>query len=348
MTSPSARQHGTRQLERLCALLRLSALEIQRAKDLFGLLSESWGGRPLDQGPAWPSEITGDGAPYEFSLAFDDQSELRFLAEVGATPRTQDSAWRAALATTERLANRYDLPLDRLHAIQDLFRPIHEGLHFALWHAVCLRPSEPPDIKIYLNPSARGPALAAACVEQALVRLGFAETWAFLRSEVLRDGDRLIYFSLDLSHAKAARVKIYLVHPGRVAADLEPILATDPSYVPGGGSAFIRAVLGRDGPPQRPLGTCHAFTSESSDRPHSVTLHIPLVGAFESDAAPFQAMLGYLSDQHQDTLAKAIAAITPRSLESAAGLFQWVSMRWRKGQGRLTMYLCPEAYRIGA
>jgi DMATS type aromatic prenyltransferase len=346
----SAREYGLQQLVRLCDAIRLPESDKTNAVALFGLLSETWDQRPRRSGPEWRSDITGDHSPYEFSLAFDgEHCELRFLMEVQTHPMAMGSAWRAALEACERLSREFDVPLDRLQKIQDLFEPKSPDLRFGLWHAVCLRPSEPPDIKVYLNPNAQGPEVAAARVEQALVRLGFSNTWDFLANQVLKPRDRLAYFSLDLSRNTSARVKIYIVHPGLTAAETEPLMATDPAYTSGQARMFCQDVLGGEGPFRgRPVGTCFAFTEDRNEGPYTTTLHLPLTGYVENDMQSARALLQVLEPSQRSTLSAALAAITARPLDAGAGLIQWVSMRWSKGQSRMTAYLCPEAYRAFA
>lgn len=343
----TAQQYGLQQLVRLCDLINLRESDKTNAVALFGLLSETWGQRPLSSGPEWASDITGDHSPYEFSLAFDgDRSELRFLMEVQTQPMTMESAWRASLDACERLSREFDIPLERLREVQDLFEPKSPDLRFALWHAVCLRPGEPPDIKIYLNPNAQGPEVAAIRVQEALARLGFSNTWKFLSTEVLRPRDRLAYFSLDLSRNTSARVKIYIASPGLTADEAEQLMETGPGYVSGEARRFCRNVLGGDGPFEgRSAGTCFAFTEEHDERPYTATLHLPLTGYVENDMQPARALLGYLGPSQARTLSAALAAVAARPLDAGAGLIQWASMRWHGSQSRMTTYLCPEAYR---
>ena len=347
---PSARQYGLQQVARLCDAIKLPEHEKAAAVRLFGLLSESWAQRPLSSGPEWLSDITGDHSPYEFSLAFDGRRcELRFLMEVQSHPMTMESAWGASLEACERLSREFDAPLERLREVQHLFEPKCSDLRFALWHAVCLRPSEPPDIKIYLNPNAQGPEVAAERVEEALARLGFTNTWKFLSTRVLKPRDRLAYFSLDLSRNTSARVKIYLAQPGLTADEAEQLMETDSGYVSGEARVFCRNILGGDGPFDRHTGgTCFAFTADRNERPYTTTLHLPLTGYVENDLQPARALSRYLAPSQADMLSAALAAVAARPLESDAGLIQWASMRWNDGGSRLTTYLCPEAYRAFA
>lgn len=344
--SITPRRHGLQQLNRLCSVVGLSHDDAARAGVLFDVLAQTWPERPLALGPDWLSDVTGDHTPYEFSLAFDGAlTEVRFLAEARASEMNPHSAWEAGCAATRRLAALLDVPLRRFEEIDDLFVPASTESRFALWHAVCLRPGESPDLKIYLDPNAHGASNARARVGEALERLGLAAAWRFVAREALRAQDTLAYLSLDLSRAQGARVKVYMVHPGIDSGEIERLVATDPASIPGAASHFCRTILGSD-PPYlgRPLGTCFAFT-QGGERPHSVTLHIPLVGYLESDADVVPGLHHLLDPSQQHVLAAATAAISTRSLASASGLFQWVSMRWSGGRGRMTLYVCPEAYR---
>jgi DMATS type aromatic prenyltransferase len=346
LAAVTPRGYGLAQLSRLCHVVGLSDDDVAQARALFDVLAQTWSERPLGQGPDWPSDITGDHTPYEFSLAFDGPlTELRFLAEAHAHPMNMQSAWQASLAATERFATLLDVPLDRLRRISDLFVPTSSDSRFALWHAVCLRPGTQPELKVYLNPNAQGTANARANLGEALERLGLTKAWQFLVRGVLRPEDALAYLSLDLSHARDARIKVYTVHPGIEAEGVERLLATDIEAIPGAATEFCRRILGSDPPyASRPLGTCFAFTSAKSERPYSTTLHIPMAGYFANDAEALPGLRHHLDAAGCDVLDAAIEAMSRRDLASGRGIFQWVSMRWRGGRGRMTVYTCPETY----
>lgn len=345
-TPQTIQAHGEWKLSRLCEAIGFEAGET--ALHVFRLLAESWGNLSRDEVPEWRSDITDDHSPYEFSVAFDgSQFELRFLMEVQARPMTVYSSWAVGLATCERLHRELGTPLNRLRLLEDLFEPSDPEARFAMWHAVCFRPGDPPDVKIYLNPQARGLAVAGALVEEALERLGYSRTWRFLSREVLKPRDRLAYFSLDLSARSSARVKIYLAQPGITADEAERLMATDAGYAPGVATDFCRAVLGGDGPfDRRPGGTCFAFTEDRDDRPYSTTLHLPPRAYVGDDRQVALRIRQFLEPAHRDTLQAALEAVAGRPLEAGVGLIQWVSLKRRNGQNRVTTYISPEAYRV--
>jgi hypothetical protein len=198
-----------------------------------------------------------------------------------------------------------------------------------------------------LKPQARGPEAASALVEQALTRLGLSKTWRFLSEEVLKPIDRLAYFSLDLASRRSARVKIYLAHPGLTTERAEQLMATDVGYTGGVATEFCRSLLGGDGPfDGPPVGTCFAFTEESDGRPHTTTLHIPARGYVADDQCSARAISQHLDPAQQDILRSALATVAKRPLEAGLGLIQWVSLRRRNDQNRVTTYISPEAYQV--
>lgn len=341
----SFRAHGGAKLSALCDAIGFGA-EKERALGLFDLLLQGWGEEPIGREPGWRSDITDDHSPYEFSLACDgDHLELRFLIEAQKYPMDLRAGWEAALAACERLHRELGTPLERLRAVEDLFVPENQAARFSLWHAVGLRPGDAPDIKVYLNPAARAPGAEPALIGEALRRLGFAGAWRYLTEAVLRRADRLSYFSLDLSAHDAARVKIYLAHPGVTAEHIERLMAADPGYAPGVATAFCRAMLGGEGPFEgKPVLTCHAFTAGSDGRPHSTTLHLPIRDYVDDDLRAAHRILEYLGPARRPTFQAALSALAGRPLEAGVGLIQWSSFKRRAGQNRLTFYLSPEVY----
>lgn len=340
MNLRDVRARAVTKLSRLCEAIDFGE-DTETALRLFRLLSESWD----RQGDfEWQSDVTDDHSPCEFSLAIDgDQRELRFLMEVQGHPMTLQSGWDAGLAAFERLHEEIGIPLARLRLVEDLFAPAAPQARFALWHAVCLRRGQAPDVKVYLNPQAWGPDKAGALLQQAMERLGLANAWHFLSTQVLTPRDRFAYFSLDLSEHPSARVKIYLAQPQLTAEYAERLLATNSDYAPGVARAFCQTILGGEGPfERRPGGTCFAFVEGSDGRPYTTTLYLPPAAYVDNDQQTADRIYPHLEPEHRATLRAALEAVAGRPLDAGVGLIQWVSLKRRNGQNRITTYISPE------
>jgi DMATS type aromatic prenyltransferase len=335
---------GTRRLRALCRTLGYEAAQAASAEAIFRSLGESWGRRRAGGLPPRESDITDDHTPFEFSLAIDgDAPELRFLTEVQGTAPSVRSDWEAGLAATQRLAAEYGFALERFSRVQDLFEPTVDCPRFALWHAVCLRRGAPPDLKIYLNPEARGAGHARAVVGSAMARLGMAE--AFQSLSLAAPGGELAYFSLDLSADSQARVKVYVAHRGARSAEVESAVSTARGYVPGRATAFCDAMGGSSGPfKRRPVLTCLTFV-EGTSVPKTATVHFPVRAYAPNDAAVRDRVTGYIHEAGAPLYSRALGTFSEgRPLEESRGMQTYVSLRLDHERDRVTVYLAPNVY----
>jgi DMATS type aromatic prenyltransferase len=346
--SRTFREFGTAKLSAVCRAVGFPERDTRTVARFFDILTSPWGERPLGTEPPWASDISDDHAPYELSLALDGRGpEVRFLVEAQGEPTTLQSSWVDGLEMCERLGREAGISLERLARVRDLFEPRNPEARFSLWHAFGLKAGGEPDLKVYLNPVARGPGQAEALVREALERLGFTGAWRFLSQEVMRRGekDRLAYFSLDLSAAPVARVKLYVAHQDCTPEDLEAVLSRGPGYVAGQPRAFCQALSGGEGPfTSRPPLTCFAFISREAARPVSATLHFPLRAYVDDDARAVRAIRPLLEPDDRRLFEQVLAAVAERPLEAGPGLIQWASLRTREGTARITFYLAPGVY----
>jgi len=345
----SLQSFGSERLAALCQAVGFDGQDTQTVRRTFELMCAPWGKQDIEKIPAWRSDITDDHTPFEFSLAMEGgQPEVRFLLEAQGEPTTLRSSWEAALALNERLHRELGVPLERFEQVKELFEPVDERARFGLWHAVCVAPGGAPTFKVYLNPFARGPEGAEELVRRAFERLGFTEAWRFLSTVAMRRGglDQPIYFSLDLSEQRAARIKVYLAHREATAEDIESVLSLAPEYAPGEPRGFCQALQAGVGRfhGARPTLTCLSFTSDEPRRPSSVTLHFPIRCYAANDADALRRIRPLLDTESRALLEQSVKALARRPLEDGVGLIQWVSMRRQGGGRRATFYLATEAY----
>lgn len=343
-------EFGIARLQALCEAVGYSATDTETVKRFFSFMSSPWGSRQIGHTPPWKSDITDDHTPFELSLALEDgRPEVRFLMESQSAhgPSTLRSTWEQGLALTERLGQEFGVRLERFNRVKDLFEPVDPRARFALWHAFFLKNGR-ADIKVYFNPAAQGPERANAVVQEALERLGFSGAWRCISEQALRacGKDQILYFSLDLSAHRAARVKIYVAHPDISAEELEFLMSLAQEHVPGEAWIFCQALKGITGrfESSRTVLTCLSFTSDDDERPSSVTLHVPVRCYVRNDEQTMERMRYLMEPQDNAMLARAVSAIAHRRLESGAGLIQWASMRRQGGKIRTTLYLATEAY----
>jgi DMATS type aromatic prenyltransferase len=347
-------EFGIARLQALCEAVGYDASDTETVKRFFSFMSSPWGSRQISHTPPWKSDITDDHTPFELSLALEDgRPEVRFLIEAQSAhgPTTLRSTWEDGLALTERLGQEFGVRLERFNLVKDLFEPVDPRARFALWHAFFLKNGR-ADIKVYFNPSAQGPERANAVVQEALERLGLHGAWRCLSEQALRpDGqDQIIYFSLDLSAHRAARVKIYLAHRNITAEELESVMSLAHEYAPGEAWVFCQALKGHTGRVEssRSLLTCLSFTSDDDERPASVTLHVPVRCHVRNDAETMERIRFLLEPQSFSLLERATHTLAHRRLDRGVGLIQWTSMRRQNGKTRTTCYLATEAYGLQA
>lgn len=347
MTIPtSLLDGGIVRLRALCEALGFDVALGRSAVNLFTRITPSWGSRPAQRPPLWPSDITDDHSPFEFSLALDgDRAELRFLIEVQGEEPSLDSNWAAGLAMNRQLADEHDIELSRLAAIEDLFAPTPACPRFSLWHAVSLRPGAPPVFKVYLNPQARGRASARVTVEEALRRLGFASAIAQLPPA----GERVEppYFSLDLTARREARVKVYTAHLDATSAEVDAALATARWWRPGVAAAFCEALGGSRRFTSNPVLTCLSFVAGHAT-PTEGTVHFPVRAYAADDEVVRQRVMRTIHPAGAAHYQRALAAFARRSLDQGRGMQTYVSLRLHDGREHLTVYLAPEVYQVGA
>jgi DMATS type aromatic prenyltransferase len=312
-------------------------------------MSRSWADVPIRSKPTWPTDITDDGTPFEFSVAFDGKSpKLRLLVESQESPMTAASSWTAGLRLNELLHQTYDADLARFEVVRDLFAPSQDmPARFSLWHAAVLEEGHTPAFKAYMNPQVHGSHASQSVVLKALARLNMdGAAGYFVSHSSLFEHDRFLYFSLDLAAAKEARVKVYVAQPNATAEQVERALEGTGNYVRGEATEWIHRLLDAGGGPfeDRPILICYSFTSAGA--PPIATVHLPVRSYTKDDEDSLERTQKYLSAKDGKALRSALRLFADRPLDTGRGLFTYASFRRLRDGLSVTGYFAPEAFAV--
>ena len=340
---------AARQLRALCRVTPLAGREDACVEDLRRLCA-GWSDHPVDAPVVFRSDVSDDHTPYELSISIaeDGRADVRVLVEAQGEPPSLATNWEAACLLTRRLAEDHGASVARLDRVCSLFEPT-EAAKLAMWHAARFRPEGGVELKAYFDAQARGRGRAAACVEGALARLGFARAWAAMGDATRRGWmhDELRYFALDLVDDVRARAKVYVRHHGITVDEIEELFGA-PGFMPRGeASRFVRAMTGSEGPYRaRPLFTCTSFVDPDSARASERTLYVPIAAYTAHDADARARIEGYLAGSPAMAAAytACIEAHTARDLSAGGGLHAYVGLRAPGGARRVTTYLAPETH----
>jgi DMATS type aromatic prenyltransferase len=339
---------GIEKLTALCESLGMNA-KIAEVVEIFRAMTISWSDRQIGESVEWPSDVSDDGSPFEFSIALDpDKVELRVLVEAqGKNPNLQ-SNWQAGLELNQYLAAHYNVSLDRFAQIADLFVPTNADAKFSMWHSACFYPDKPSAFKLYLNPQSQHKSRSAAIVEESLVRLGFTHAWPTLAETAAQRGpdkDEFVYFSLDLAANNHARVKVYLRHHDATPAELESALSAARNYVPGDAIEFCQAMApDQTSFSQKSAITCFALLEGDITTPSTGTLYLPISNYATDDRAVCDRLDLYFIqyDLPVSVYQSTIQALASRPLTSGVGMHSYASLRREQQQRRVSVYINPE------
>lgn len=338
---------GLAKLVGLCQALRQGPEQTSRAVDVFETLTQHWAQASAEPKPAWPSDITDDGTPFEFSVSFHEGgADLRMLVEPQTQPTSLSSNWTAGLEINELLRERYGANNRHFDQVADLFAPgPGSNAQFSIWHAAVLRPDGTRLFKVYLNPRIRGASAARELVNEALARLGRRDVAERLAPALADDGSEPRYFSLDLEEARTSRVKVYVGRNDNVEA-IDRLATCASDLAPGEAAAWVeRLSRRRDRFTARPILTCFAFDSESAAA--TATVHVPVRCYVKNDAESADAVCSFLSPLQAASFRRVLSALSPCSLEHNTGLVTYASLRRSSKGPRVTVYLAPQVYSFG-
>lgn len=336
------------QLRNLCAIAGIDERDPVR---LLGDILGTAGPRPLTEPPLWPSDVADDATPVEFSMQFesDGNRHLRVLAEKLADEPSPGANLRATRDLLTSLEQRYDLSLDRLRAVEDLFLTDEPQGEFAWWYSFIFGPDSMPKFKIYINPAMHGAEHAPDLVERALRRLGLAGAWATIRENALtRDGlDTPGFFAIDLDRSPQARVKLYVTHEAATPEDAmraaRAVPGIDLDRVDHFCATLSPATEVFDG---RPLVSSYSFVEGDLATPNNYSLYLPIRDYVPHDGVARERTARLLKEHDVDPelLDRALTALTDRPLEDNTGLIAHLSLRMSPSRTGTTVYLSSEAY----
>ena len=120
MAGLSLLEHLGKQLESLAEIV---GADSEAARELLADLLGSTGSHLLSEPPVWPSDVSDDHTPVEFSIAFNEEERptLRVLGEaLGARPSAATNVW-AAHSFLRTQAARFNLSMTQFDRVRDLF-----------------------------------------------------------------------------------------------------------------------------------------------------------------------------------------------------------------------------------
>jgi DMATS type aromatic prenyltransferase len=353
LSTISLRDYASAQLRDLHKAIGFAGTAVDSMNLLNDLLGPG-GARALSEPPLWPSGLSDDKTPIEFSVAFEDDGlpSLRLCVDPIAEVPSHAANLQVSREILESLASRFGFSLDQFHAVSDLFLAEELRGKFVLWLSVVLRLDAPPTFKVYFNPEAQGLGRAPHLIEKALGRLGFHDGFPALSRHALRHGmnlDRFTIFSLDLGEKSRSRVKVYASHYTAEVTDIERAASVARGIEFGRLRDFCYLIGGGPGPfAARPLISSYAFVEGDTDRPSGYTLHLPVRDYVTDDEASRARVIALLSQHGFDSSAfeRVLTSVARRPLSEGVGLIPYASLRLGVLRPGVTVYLSSEIYDV--
>ncbi|GIL32071.1 tryptophan dimethylallyltransferase family protein [Actinocatenispora comari] len=301
----------------------------------------------------WPSQISDDHTPVEFSLALDhgQRPTVRILAEALAARPSLAANLHAAQHLLERWASRYSLAMGQYQQVADLFAGAPPDSQFAVWFSVVLRRRNVPRIKVYLNPQCRGTRHSVALVVTAMRRLGLGGAYPALQAAAIQPGGRYSFLALDLHHGPRSRIKVYASHAATATdADAARAAAVVPGVDTDEVTTFCRLAAGDTlgSATSRPLVSSYTFVDGDSCHPSGYSLYVPIRSHVTDDRQARDRAIALARRYGHDAglVDEAITAIARRDLAAGVGLIPHIAVRLGDRAPGLTVYLSSEAYRV--
>lgn len=330
--------------EKLNAICSTLGLEKQQAPmlELVDCLLDDWARAPLKESPYWSSDITDDGTPFEYSVAFSaGRRQLRLLVEAQSSTPSPTSTWNAGLLLNQRLAERFGATLEGFEEVRSLFAPTgSSSARFLLWHGAVPNGSESPLIKVYLNPTlSGGPRTAKVVTCQALERLGLVRARNFAESAFTHELP--IYFSLDLLPMGRARVKVYTALVDWKLETIAARVAECSGIAATQALDWLNDLTQEQRQTQRPILACYNFRTDQNGP--DLTVHVPVRCYAQTDAESVTRASRLLSRPDALGLLNAVQRMA-RGRPMNHGALTYVSVKYDEAEPTVTAYLAPQAY----
>jgi len=338
------RTFGRKKLESLLDGLRLRH-RTPAVERLFGLLGTTWKAQPVGGAPAWPSALSSDGTPFEFSLAFASaEPVLSIRSEARLAPFDLGSNWKTGLALTQALGELPGVDLARFQRIAPLFAPLAGSESpMALWHAGTVKPDGTLSFEVFLDAQSGGAHLAPTLVSEALAELGVDYGCDELVPK-LTPTSEFVAFSLELSAHADARVTVHVAHRNASAMDVDMVVRDESGYAPRLAQSWIEELTGSAGSlDAQPVITRHAYRSVLHAA--EVTVEVPTAAYAESDAESLRRASYVLGSRAQRVLS-GLEAMAERPLARRAGVVRAVSLTPAAYGTRVALELAAEAHAI--
>jgi hypothetical protein len=302
--------------------------------------------RNVDVPPRW-SGVGDDCTPFEYSIVLGtSKPDMRLIIEAQDDPASPVSYWNAGMKLNEWLLRKWNVDLQKVHRISDLFVPTDSSAYVAMGHGIEFTSEGPPHFKIYLNPLAQGTENSQKVVFEALSRLGFSELFETL-SNLRGPRDLFSHISMDLSSSSDPRIKVYIRHWDASLDELEARCAVAIDSVPGDWSLFCNKMTGGQASlSARSFYTVYHLKSNRLDRPVRSVLILPVFPYAANDNIAYKrirSLLEYFGIPHT-TYSSCVKALLNGLSKEQQGLHSYISIQHEVGKPRITVYFSPRLY----
>lgn len=351
--SACLREHVNGQLRALCDAIGLGPRDPIGAVDA---LLAPIGGHPLSEPAPWPTDVSDDHTPIEYSIACEvgKAPALRVLGETVAAQPGRRTNLGSALKLVDQFAGRFNLALDRFRQLCQVFVDREPQHDFAMWFSLVHRRASVPQVKVYFNPDTQGRTAGPHLVAEALRRLKLDGAYPTLLHHAIRPGqlnkqDRFSFFAVDLHSRPDSRVKVYVAHHDvdvtHAMRAAGAVTGVDQSLV----ADFLETTRCTGPLLRRPLMSGYTFVEGDTNRPSSYSLYLPIRDYVGDDEEARKLVLAVFErfDLDASLADRAISAVAGRPLRDGVGLIPHVSLRLTSaGVAGVTVYLSSEAYQV--
>jgi len=315
-------------------------------------ITAGWGANLIGPQRRYPSYVSRDGFPVEFSVSWrDGVPEVRVLFESLGPELSPASCQAAGQELTRSLAGKPGVSVDGYARIEDLFVVEAPELYRpTVWNSLAWRQGAAPRYKVYLNPQAQGVERSAEVVSEAMARLGRARAWEPVAQHcraLAADGHELEFFALDLTDDGEARAKVYFRHPPMDLTELNRVASLAAAHDQDRALRAFHAVYGQDATrvENSPM-TCLSFRADGDGAAEAnVYLRLPRNAPSDADAGRRIAEVMSGEDLDPAPYLAMLDRVAPRSLDGSAGLQELLAYRTGGGsRADIGVYLRCSVY----